>query len=296
MTTNKLKKVSLIIPCFNAEKTIKKCIDSALSQSLPFHEIILVDNNSQDKSKRIYLEYNDLKIINCLKQGASAARNSGLQKASGDYVAFVDSDVELDQDWNKNMCDSFEVFPVVAVQSKIIPSFFNSNERWIDRYRLERKKMMTQGSFIELDVEKNKIAINTAACMYKKDILIQLKGFEELLTRLEDTDLAFKAKVLGEIASNPNAVAYVYYSGTPLDYLIRSFKDGKAQPIFNQLWNLPQTKLSVVCVNGFLTFSLLNTLFQFLGSLYGKITIKKMPPRSLQAAQLLSKLKTLNLL
>lgn len=96
----KNKQVSVVIPAYNREKTIRRCVDSVLSQTYPVHEIIVVDDGSQDNTISILEEeYKDCVIV--IKQshkGAQAARNAGIIAAKSEYIAFLDSDDEwLDQ-------------------------------------------------------------------------------------------------------------------------------------------------------------------------------------------------------
>lgn len=87
---------SVIIPVYNAEKTLKRCVDSLLVQNYQHAEIILVNDGSSDNSKAICEEYaekfDNVKLISQENAGVSAARNAGLDAASGEYVLFVDSD------------------------------------------------------------------------------------------------------------------------------------------------------------------------------------------------------------
>ena len=87
-------KVSIIVPIYNAEKWIERCIDSILNQTHKNLEIILINDGSKDKSKEIILKYKDERIIFIDKEntGVSATRNLGIEKSSGDYIMFVDSD------------------------------------------------------------------------------------------------------------------------------------------------------------------------------------------------------------
>ena len=90
-----MMKVSVIIPTYNREKTIKRCIDSIVNQSMPPYEIIVVDDGSTDQTLEILNKfYPDIKVIKQRHKGAQAARNAGIHAAQGDYIAFLDSDDE----------------------------------------------------------------------------------------------------------------------------------------------------------------------------------------------------------
>ena len=88
-------KISIIVPIYNVEKYIKQCLLSILEQSYKNLEIILVNDGTQDSSMEIiksYLLDSRIKVINKENGGLSSARNRGLEIATGDYVAFIDSD------------------------------------------------------------------------------------------------------------------------------------------------------------------------------------------------------------
>jgi len=98
------KLISIIVPVCNAEAYLVKCIDSILDQNHRAIEVICVDDGSTDKSLEILTDYQKkdkrIRIISQKNGGLSAARNSGLEIAEGDYVLFLDSD-----DWlNKQAC------------------------------------------------------------------------------------------------------------------------------------------------------------------------------------------------
>lgn len=103
--TNSNKKLSIIIPVYNVEKFISRCLDSCLNQDIDKdeYEIIVVNDGSPDGSLDIILEYakihDNIKIVNRDNGGLSAARNEGLKYATGEYLFFVDSD-----DWIAQNC------------------------------------------------------------------------------------------------------------------------------------------------------------------------------------------------
>ena len=88
--------ISVIIPVYNAETTLNKCVDSVLGQQFPDFGVILVDDGSKDKSLQICEEYarkdNRVTVIHKENGGVSSARNRGLEIAKGNWVTFVDSD------------------------------------------------------------------------------------------------------------------------------------------------------------------------------------------------------------
>ena len=95
-----LSRVSIIVPVFNVEKYLSRCIDSILSQSFTDFELLLIDDGSLDNSGRICDEYSKIdhriRVFHKENGGVSSARNLGIENAVGDYLFFVDSDDYID--------------------------------------------------------------------------------------------------------------------------------------------------------------------------------------------------------
>ena len=102
MISNNKPKISVIVPVYNVERYLPRCIDSILNQTFKNIEIIIINDGSTDNSKIILDKYcknnNNIKLIDKNNEGLSQARNDGLKHASGEFVMFVDSDdwIELD--------------------------------------------------------------------------------------------------------------------------------------------------------------------------------------------------------
>lgn len=93
--------ISVIVPFYNAGKYIEKCAEALLAQSYPptRYEIIMVDNNSTDRSVDLLRKYPRIKVLSQRKQGSYAARNQGVAAAKGDILAFTDADCVSSPDW-----------------------------------------------------------------------------------------------------------------------------------------------------------------------------------------------------
>lgn len=107
-------KVSIIIPIYNAEKWIKRCINSVIKQTYPNLEIILVNDGSLDNSLQICKNFlqldNRIKIINTNNKGVSSARNIGINYATGKYVQFVDADDYIDEHMTEILVSNIEKY------------------------------------------------------------------------------------------------------------------------------------------------------------------------------------------
>lgn len=116
--------ISVIIPVYNKEKTIEKCVDSVLRQQHPNIEIILVDDGSQDSSYELCVRlsntHSNVTVLHQENKGVSAARNIGLKYATGEYISFVDSD-----DW------IHESMLSLLISCLMIFAFFRKSEEYI---------------------------------------------------------------------------------------------------------------------------------------------------------------------
>lgn len=122
-----MKKISLIIPIFNTQKYLEKCLRSAVNQDYKNIEIICVDDGSTDGSGYILdkfaEKYENIIAIHQKNGGESNARNRGLSVASGDYIGFMDCDDWIEPDMYSRLSDALEVYDVDMVASSWIKEF-----------------------------------------------------------------------------------------------------------------------------------------------------------------------------
>ena len=125
-----LMKISIIVPMYNVEKYIDRCLSSLINQTYYRIEIILINDGSTDSTFNIAKKYadNDERIIllDFENKGVSAARNQGLNVATGDYCLFVDSDDWLDLDWIEKLIQKVKTDQVDVVVSGY---YYNSHEQ-----------------------------------------------------------------------------------------------------------------------------------------------------------------------
>lgn len=181
-----MPKISVIVPVYNAEKYLSKCIDSVLAQTFSDWELLLIDDGSPDRSGEICDEYaakdSRIRVFHKQNGGVSSARNLGLDKAKGEYVTFVDSDDFLD--------------------SSYLTDFFVSNKRadlYIQGFKnqqkgriISSKQYNTKGYFEELSTpfcygEKNQL-LNSPVCkLFLLEIISKYKiGFDTNTSYGED--------------------------------------------------------------------------------------------------------------
>ena len=150
--------ISIIVPVYNVESYLSKCLESIINQTYKNIEIILIDDGSTDDSGKICDEYaakdNRINIIHKTNGGVSDARNSGLEIAQGEYIGFVDSDDYIELDMyetllnfllNNNldvvMCSSYKVKNKNIIKCKDFkPYIFNSKEEIIEDLLINKYK------------------------------------------------------------------------------------------------------------------------------------------------------------
>lgn len=131
--------ISIIIPVYNVEKFLRRCLDSILSQTFTDYELIIIDDGSTDQSGKICDEYKEIDrritfVIHQENQGSSAARNAGLSLCRGKYISFVDSDDWVEPHYLQSMLDCAEKEHADLVISSFIrvssdnPTLYNRNE------------------------------------------------------------------------------------------------------------------------------------------------------------------------
>ena len=105
-------KVSIVVPIYNSEKELPRCIDSILNQTFSDFELILINDGSKDGSLNILKEYEQkdkrVTVIDNENNGVSETRNIGIRRSSGDYIAFVDSDDYIESDMVEALVESVE--------------------------------------------------------------------------------------------------------------------------------------------------------------------------------------------
>ncbi|MGM9877705.1 MAG: glycosyltransferase family 2 protein [Bacilli bacterium] len=153
------KKLSIIIPVYNTEKYIEKCINSILNQSSNEIEIIVVNDGSKDNSLQILNKYKKtIKIFSKENGGLSSARNFGLEHASGQYIWFIDGDDYIEE-------GSIEIILSIIGKKDYDIISFNYNKD----YENSKQKIRENHNINN----KEKILINTSACtkVFKKSFL-----------------------------------------------------------------------------------------------------------------------------
>lgn len=202
--------VSVIIPAYNAAKTIKECLNAVFAQSFKNFEIVVVNDCSKDKTVEIVKEFN-VRIVNLKKNsGASISRNEGAKAAKSNTLVFLDSDCIVNKGWLKTLLDSFEK-DLVASVSQYSKSMSN--------------EFIAKFCFHELGYrDKNLGELDSASsCNFicrKKDFF-KIKGFtkDRYTEPAEDMDFFFRLSKLGKIKFIDKARVGHYFRDNISGYL-----------------------------------------------------------------------------
>jgi glycosyltransferase involved in cell wall biosynthesis len=205
-------RVSVIIPVYNGAATLAAAIESALAQDFaPGFEVIVVNDGSTDSTAAVIARYSDrLRVINCENVGASAARNSGVEAARGEYLAFLDADDLWTPDkltatigvLDRNPQTVLVYSDAIQVDEKgaeISPSFVSPE--------LARAPTMA-------DLLERWWPILPSAAVLRRATFNQAGGFFAPLRSYEDPDLWLRARELGEFEYLPRPL--VVYRMTPV--------------------------------------------------------------------------------
>ncbi|MBR5939415.1 glycosyltransferase family 2 protein [Candidatus Saccharibacteria bacterium] len=219
ITKNQNSQVSVIIPIYNTEKYLKKCLNSIMNQTHKNLEIILVDDGSTDNSGKIADDYakkdKRIKVIHQKNQGQSTARNNGLKKATGDFVSFIDSDDEISKDFYQKHLATFNEDTAVSACGAHYKrlKLESSEDVYIDPLRA-RKKHESKKAYILYLLAMDGRMYWSVNKLFRTNVAKKCH-FDKSLNFGEDTKfvLEYLKKSKGEIAFILEPL-YIYNFGT----------------------------------------------------------------------------------
>lgn len=195
--------ISLIIPMYNSEQTIANTLNSVIEQTVPFSEVIVVDNGSKDRSSEIVSEfaqqYSYINLLFCETQGVSAARNMGIDVAKSEYISFLDADDILDPHYVENITKTIREHPSAEMyhfnfyqqfKNGIIkqnPYFLHDRELYsgpefmqetLNRFSFEAKHMVWTFVFKKKFLNQYHLRFNTEMTIFE-DVLFLHKAWSK---------------------------------------------------------------------------------------------------------------------
>lgn len=201
--------ISIIIPVYNMEKYLKRCLDSVINQSYKNLEILLIDDGSADSSGDICLEYskkdNRIKYYKKENGGLSSARNYGLDRYKGEYVGFIDSDDVIDKDMFKILYNNIKKSDADMSICEVVRFKDNPEFKVIDKYDIYSKE-----DILKIILEDKKICNFAVNKLYSRNIV---KDIRYPLGKVqEDVGTTYKFIMNAEKIVYTESKLYGYYS------------------------------------------------------------------------------------
>lgn len=186
--------ISIIIPVYNSDKTINRCVDSILSQTFNNWELLLIDDGSTDRSGELCDEYSAkdqrIKVFHKKNGGVSSARNLGLNNVKGEWITFCDSDDFVYPNWLKNYVDN------ISDGIDLICQAFESDKSLINEFKDKRIFGMTYKGCIQdgvLLLDKNHILGYLWVKLFKRSIIdLHKLRFDTRFNYWEDQEFCFR--------------------------------------------------------------------------------------------------------
>ena len=211
-----MPKFSVIIPVYNTEQYLKRCLDSVFAQSYTDFEVICVDDGSTDGSSGVLTGYDDerLKVITQSNQGQGEARNRALEAAQGEYIYFLDSDDYLPDNALRNLLDAAETFPdadFIKGNHRVLTKDGEIRTRFSDSRKEHAGKLLDYEFALKHIIGGHNIPCNI---LYKHSFLKENNiSFRENLTYLEDGPFLMELFSHHPKALYIDAETYVYRLG-----------------------------------------------------------------------------------
>jgi hypothetical protein len=224
--------VSVIVCTFNGGRTLRECLSGLAHLSYPRYEVIVVDDGSTDDSAVIARQF-DVRLIRTRNRGLSAARNSGMENARGEIVAYIDDDAWPDQHWLDYLVQSFAISKHVGVGGPNIPPG--------DDGRIAACVARAPGGPTHVLID-DQTAEHIPGCnmAFRIEALRAVGGFDERFRVAgDDVDVCWKLQQQGwTLGFSPSAVVWHRRRGSVAAYLRQQVNYGKAEADLEEKWPL----------------------------------------------------------
>src|SRR4030095_812632 len=223
---NAYPKISVVVCVYNGERTIDSCLASLEKLNYPNYEVIVVNDGSTDRTRQIAENYDYIRLINQENQGLSAARNVGIQAATGEIIAFTDADCMADADWLTYLAARFQSSEFEAVGGPNLPP--------PDDSFIASCVAVSPGApaHVLLDDE---VAEHIPGCnmAFRREALNAINGFDPIFRAAgDDVDVCWRLQNKGyKIGFSPAAVVWDFRRNTVRDYLKQQRGYGKAETL-----------------------------------------------------------------
>jgi glycosyltransferase involved in cell wall biosynthesis len=226
--------ISIITPCFNSELFIDRAINSVLAQTYKDWELILVNNNSTDKTLDILNSYQDryperIRVFNETKKGAPAARNKGLKEAKGVWIQFLDADDEI---LPNKLTGQIELAD--KLHAGIVASPYRKQGTRGEHYFSFDRMLYTTDVWSALIFSQMGI---TSSNLWKKELLLAVNGWDENQLASQEYDLMFRILKLNPVVAFDDRSLTIVHFGT-WESVSRTVNEKKGRLILESRINL----------------------------------------------------------
>jgi GT2 family glycosyltransferase len=208
-----LPRVSVVVCAYNAADTIGECLAALESLNYPDYEVIVVDDGSTDRTADIARRYRSVRLVNIANCGLAAARNVGLEHATGRIVAYTDADTRVDRDWLVHLVRPFFNANVHAAGG---PAVVPADDPWFAQCVARAPGAPTH---VLLD---DRIAEHVPGCncAFRRDALSAIGGFNPVFIRAgDDVDVCWRIQQRGgDIGFAPAALVWHRHRATTRAY------------------------------------------------------------------------------
>jgi O-antigen biosynthesis protein len=219
-------RVSVVVCAYNAERTMEQCLASLEALNYPDYEVIVVNDGSTDSTLAISERFPYCKIISQPNKGLSVARNVGAEAATGEIVAYTDSDCVADPDWLTYLVGKMQFSGLAACGGPNFPPPENN--------MIPAAVAVSPGGPTHVLVSDD-VAEHIAGCnmAFRRDVLQQLGGFDPLYRAAgDDVDICWRFQDAGyTIGFSPSAVVWHFRRNTVKAYLGQQKGYGKAEAL-----------------------------------------------------------------
>jgi len=192
-------RISVVIPAYNEESSIERCLESLKKQTYKDYDIIVINAESTDKTAEVSARYTD-NVITAKTGSPGPARNLGVKSSQSEVIAFTDADTIVAESWLSEIAKKFEDSKVVGVGGVLRPL----DARLLDRIMFK----INSDLWYRLTAVFGFYQLGTPNCAYRRSAFLAAGGFDEKLSMLEDTELSLRIKKYGRIIIDKNMVVY----------------------------------------------------------------------------------------
>jgi glycosyltransferase involved in cell wall biosynthesis len=219
-------RVSVVICAYDAERTMDACLESLTKLRYPNYDVVIVNDGSKDRTREIAEQYPGFRLINQVNRGLSVARNVGMEAATGDIIAYTDSDCVVDPDWLTYLVYKFVRGGFVAVGG---PNFPPPEDSATAAYVAASPGGPTH-VLLNDEVAEHIPGCNMA---FSKQALLDVGGFEPIFaTAGDDVDVCWRLQNVGHVIGfSPAAMVWHFRRNTIRDYLKQQRGYGKAEAL-----------------------------------------------------------------